>query len=365
MKIAFFIPSLRGGGAERVFVLLANNFVNQGVEVDMVLINKRGKYLNNLDEKINIIGLNCPKLWTSVRSFIKYLRNSSPSAVVSSMPLANTIAVTAQKLSSYSGPVILTHHNTQDMFNGYVEKLSHKLFVPWVQWSYKIADKIICVSNGVANSVNRIVNDKSKIEVVYNPINVNSIIKRSNFPVEGFDKSKKNIVAVGRLVEQKDFETLIKTIPILKEKLDANLTILGEGKRRHVLEKLISELEVKDSVYLKGFVENPFKYLSASDVFVLSSKHEGFGNVIVEAMACETQVVSTDCPSGPSEILEKGRYGKLVPVGDSKAMANAILNTLENPIVSKKKLVNRARDFSTSKIAENYLDVIQSSINEI
>ena len=201
MKIAFFIPSLRGGGSEKVFVLLANDFINRGIDVDMVLINKRGEYLDDLNQRINVINLNCTKLWTSVRSFINYLDVNSPSAVISSMPLANTIAVTSQHLSSFSGPVILTHHNSRDMLKGYVEKFSQKLFIPWVQLSYKFSDAIICVSKRVAETVNKIVKDRDRLDVIYNPIEVDSIIEKAKAPVDELDHSKTNIIAVGRLVD--------------------------------------------------------------------------------------------------------------------------------------------------------------------
>ena len=170
------------------------------------------------------------------------------------------------------------------------------------------------------------------------------------------------VVGVGRLVKQKDFCTLIRAFAIAREERELKLVILGEGPLRKELEKLIRDLNVKNDVWMPGFVSNPYAYMKRSDVFALSSRWEGLGVVVIEAIALGVQVVSTDCHSGPAEILDNGRYGKLVPVADVHAFANALLHTLSNS-VEKTMLYERAKDFSPEKIVPQYLGIFSSILS--
>jgi len=162
---------------------------------------------------------------------------------------------------------------------------------------------------------------------------------------------------VGRLTEQKDIPTTLRAFERISKSQDVELVLLGEGELRGKLRDLAWDLGIEESVHMPGFVDNPFPYMRAADVLVLSSRWEGFGNVLVEAMACGTPVVSTECPGGPPEILRDGKYGKLVPVGDHKALADAVTQTLENPIGAS-RFVDRAIDFDYQKITKNYEDCI-------
>ena len=164
------------------------------------------------------------------------------------------------------------------------------------------------------------------------------------------------ILGVGRLTQAKDFPTLIRAFALVRKKRAARLMILGEGEERPKLEALVRELGLEREVTLPGFVDNPYKYMKRAAVFVLSSKWEGFGNVLVEAMALGTPVVSTDCPSGPAEILENGRWGRLVPVGDVYALAEAIIETLDEE--HHPDVANRAKDFAVELAVEKYINVL-------
>ena len=167
-------------------------------------------------------------------------------------------------------------------------------------------------------------------------------------------------ISAGRLTRQKDFPTLLKAFQIVKAQLpNAKLVILGDGEDRNELEKLAQELENQNSVDLPGFVKNPFAMIARADAFILSSRWEGFGNVIVEALACGTPVISTDCPSGPAEILGNGAYGTLVPVGDAQSLAQAMLREIAVP-TPRNKLRDRANDFSIEKIVPEYLEAFHS-----
>ena len=165
------------------------------------------------------------------------------------------------------------------------------------------------------------------------------------------------IIGVGRLVPQKKFSTLIMAFAKIRSKRNLRLMILGEGRLRKELEQLAEQLQVADDFIMPGFQDNPFACISKASVFVLSSVWEGLVSVLVEALATGCAVVSTDCPHGPSEILEKGKYGRIVPVGDYKAMADAILQALDTP-ADRNVLIARADDFSVSLIVEQYLQLI-------
>jgi glycosyltransferase involved in cell wall biosynthesis len=165
------------------------------------------------------------------------------------------------------------------------------------------------------------------------------------------------ILSVGRLSAEKDYPTLLRAFALLQNQVPARLILLGEGGQRAGLERLASELGIGATVSLPGFVRNPFAYMARARVFVLSSLFEGFGNVLVEALACGCQVVSTHCPGGPGEILDRGRYGRLVPVGDHAALARAILEAIAEPMDTE-ALRRRADDFSVERAARRHLDAL-------
>ena len=198
---------------------------------------------------------------------------------------------------------------------------------------------------------------------IYNPVVVPELFRLSGEPVEDiwFRDSKLPVVlSAGRLSAAKDYPTLLRAFSSLIKVRPARLVILGEGEERASLEAMVRDLGLKDVVDLPGFVKNPYAYMSKAAVFALSSAWEGFGNVLVEAMAVGTPVVATNCPSGPAEILENGKYGQLVKVGDEEAMAARILTELDGPTNSE-VLRHRARDFSYDEIADQYLELLHGS----
>jgi glycosyltransferase involved in cell wall biosynthesis len=353
-KVSLFIPSLRGGGAEKMFINLANEFVERGIDVDLVLAQKEGPYLKDVSDKVDIVDLKSRRVLFSLFPLIKYLRKEKPSVVLSTLNHANIIILIAKIFSFSKAKIIIRIPNYFSISAENKIKILAKIF-------YKRADKIIAISKGIKGDlISTLKIKENKIKVIYNPIfkkniiqkskekNVHSWLKEKNIPI---------ILGVGRLTEQKDFSTLIRAFYKLRKKREVKLIILGEGEKRKELEKLIKELKLENDVSMPGFVNNPYSYMKKADVFVLSSGWEGFGNVIVEAMTCGTSIVSTNCLSGPSEILSNGKYGKLVPVGNINKLTEAIEETLDNPI-DKKILQKRAMDFSVGKITDEYLKVI-------
>jgi len=216
------------------------------------------------------------------------------------------------------------------------------------------SDGVIGISQGVSDDL--LSNGVQNVKTIYNPIDFQQVHKMSHED-DDLDFSHPLIIGIGRLEKQKNFSLLIKAFSIVAESVDAQLLILGEGSLSSRLKKEALDLGVSERVQFLGFVDNPYKYLKKSDVFVLSSLWEGFGNVLVESLAVGTQIVSTDCQSGPSEILDNGKYGTLVKVGDSKVLAREIIASLERPIESD-ILINRSKDFSLSVISKQYLKVL-------
>lgn len=359
-RLALFLPSLRGGGAERVMVNLARGFVKRGIAVDLVLAKVEGPYLSEVPQEVRIIDLKSQRVLTSLPGLIRYLRREKPSVLLSAMDHTNLIALWAKKLSRIPMRVVVSVHNNLEkssqnatFWRGHVVPWGIRLFYPW-------ADIVIAVSQGVAESIVTTTGlSREKIRVIYNPVVTPDLFEKAKESVAHpwfHPKEHPIVISVGRLTKQKDYPTLLRAFAMVRKKIPARLLVLGEGEERPRLEKLIDGLNLREWVDLPGFVQNPFAYMARSDVFVLSSAWEGFGNVLVEAMACGCPVVSTDCPSGPAEILEGGKWGKLVPVGDVDGLADSILATLEGN--NKFDVVKRAIDFNLTNAVESYLKIM-------
>lgn len=224
---------------------------------------------------------------------------------------------------------------------------------------YKKAHKITAVSSGAADELATLIKvPLKKIQVIYNPVLLDRIVKSSLEQPEHpwFSENIPIFIAMGRLVEQKDYPTLIRAFAIVSEKMQARLIILGEGHLRKELEKQIREYNLEDKISLPGQVNNPWSYMKGARLFIFSSSTEGFGCALVEAMACGIPVISTDCPSGPREILEGGKWGKLVPVGDCRALAHGILEECEKS--EKRDITERAQAFDLEIILDEYLKAL-------
>ncbi len=349
--ITFFVPSMRGGGAERVFANLANEFSNRNFKVDLILAQREGPYLKYISRNVNIVDLQSSRILKSFFPLIIYLKRKKPDVLISTLTHVNIVSIGAKIISKSSAKLLIRQAINYKIPSNKVRLMLEKTL-------FKRADHIIAISQGVKRSLlEELKIPEQKIKVIYNPIYSSSIIEKSKTKIEHpfIYGQNKIILAAGRLTGQKDFPTLLRAFNRIKTD-SIRLIILGEGKCRVELENLVRELELEDYVSLPGFVDNPYAYMAKADVFVLSSKKEGFANVLVEAMACGTTIVSTNCPSGPSEILDGGRYGKLVPVGNIEKLAEAISEALSNPS-EKEVLINRAKLFSIDKAIEEYQEL--------
>ncbi len=326
--IAFYLPSLRGGGAEKVMLNLATEFANRGYTIDMVLVQDRGEYLDDVPDSVNIVDLNTKRFLAALPSLARYLQREQPDAMLSTIDTANITAILAKRASRVSTRIVIRISNmlSTKEANG---ELKHRLVHRTAKYVYPYADEIVVVSDGVGEDILKMTDaSPEQITTIYNPSVTEELLNKRDEPVDhpwfSEDQDIPVILGVGELTEQKDFETLIRSFNRIIEQQKARLVILGEGPKRKDLETLIEELGLAEFISMPGFVDNPYAYMSKTEVFVLCSQWEGCPNVLIEAMACGAAVVSTDCPSGPKEILDGGAHGLLVSVGDEKQMSRSI-----------------------------------------
>jgi len=337
-KVALFMPSLNGGGAQRVMVNIANGMVSRGLNVDLVLSNATGEFLNHIEPGVRIVNLNSKRV---IKSFLKlslYLRKENPYIIYSALEHANICALFSNILAGCICKVVVCVHSSysrpsKSIINKILFKFLVKIF-------YRFSHAVVVVSKGSAKDLINICRIlEKKIKVIYNPVITKSMYYKSQVELNHkwfTDNSVPIILSVGRLEYPKDFSSLIYAFFEVRKKVKSRLLILGDGKDRQKLELLIKNLGLCDVVEMPGFVDNPYKFMSRSSVFVLSSESEALPTVLIEAMALGCPIIATDCPNGPREILKDGKYGKLVPVGDVSALANEILSE----IISSKKRLN-------------------------
>lgn len=360
-KLAIFLPGLDGGGAERVMLNLARGLVEQGIKVDLVLVRAEGPYLSQVPSKVRVVSLGNRRLLLSLPILMRYLQQERPVAMLCGQEDVNIVALWARRLTGISARVVVIVHNNLSRDSRNATQLKRRLTPYLVRWFYPWAESIVTVSQGVAEDLTRIGLALNRLQVIYNPVITPDVFKKFQEPLVNpwFSPNQPPVIlGVGRLEKQKDFPTLIRAFAHLQQQRRVRLIVLGEGPERANLETLVQEMGLHEDVAFPGFVENPYAYMAKSAVCVLSSAWEGFGNVLVEAMATGTSVVATDCQSGPAEILANGQYGKLVAVGDILGMAEAIALTLNEPS-NELTLQQRAMEFSLENSLAQYLEVLQ------
>ncbi len=361
MRISLFVPSMRGGGAERSMLTLARGFAGRGHEVDLVLAQAEGPYLAEVPGSVRVVDLEAPRVLSSLPALVRYLRRERPKAVLSAMGRANVIALWARRLAAGDTRLVVSERNALSFATRNAPSWRQKLMPRLAHRFYPWADGVVAVSDGVADDLSLVARlPRESITTIYNPVVSPELLEKSEAPLDHpwFAPDQPPVVlGVGRMMVQKDFPTLIRAFARIRADRPARLLILGEGEERPRLEALTRELGVEAEVSMPGFVKNPLPYMRRSSIFVLSSAWEGFPNVLVEALACGCPAISTDCLGGSAEILENGRYGKLVPVGDDGALAEVILSTLDAPI-DPEVLRTRAGAFSRDDVLDRYLEIL-------
>jgi len=361
MRAALFLPDLSCGGAEKIVLLLARCLLERRNAVELVLLRNTGELTRDLPAGVSVVSLERTRMAFAVLRLARYLKSRQPDVLMSTLVHANAAAVLARRIGSPGTRLVLrveSHmsHARTDVPRTWPLRTAYGL-IPRL---FPRADAIVAISEGVKQDLVETWGvPADRIVTVYNPVIHDRFHALAAAPPAHPWLRKKTgpvILGAGRLTLAKDFPTLIRSCARLHPSLDARLVILGNGPERRALEKLVADLGLQRRVDLPGFVENPYACIARADVFVSTSRFEGFGNVIAEALACGTPVVATDCPSGPAEILDRGRLGKLVGVGDVEAVADAVQRTLRGE--REEPDPSWLRRFEIAGAAERYLTAL-------
>jgi glycosyltransferase involved in cell wall biosynthesis len=292
-----------------------------------------------------------------VAALLGYIKTAKPGAIISLLNYPNAVLLIAGRVSARKTRVMVSVHNTISASTGKTDSRRSRDVPRLMKRLFPLADEIVAPSTGVAEDVAAVAGiRRDRIAMIYNPVFGPSLLNEAAAEINDPWLAEGNIpviVAAGKLKRQKDFPTLLRAFARIRKALPSRLIILGQGPERASLLELAEELGVAEDVAFPGQVRNPYVYYRRAACFVLSSEWEGLPTVLIEAMACGCPVVSTACPSGPSEILENGRFGSLVPVGDDRQLAKAVLETLADP-PPREKLIERARCFSIDEAAMRY-----------
>ncbi len=355
-RVAILSPFKAWGGIERKIVILCREFLAQGVQPQLILT--RGgvvPYPDEMPSEVDVVDLASGGKLDSIRKLARLLREDPPDALLTAKDHAAKVAVLARRLSGCPVPVFVKVTNTPS-------QTLRRRFKRWTaRLLYRQADCVIAISEGVRDDlITHFGMPPDRVQVIYNPTVTPDIPERATNAVDHpwfQGEGPPVIVGAGRLTGQKDFATLIEAFACLRARQPARLVILGDGPLRDSLRQRAEQLGVAEEVDLPGYVPDPIPYFARAALFVLSSRYEGLGNVIVEALAAGAPVVATDCPSGPREILRNGRVGRLVPVGDVEAMCHAMDATLCDP-PGNDVLRDGLDRFRSERVALQYLQVM-------
>lgn len=365
MKIVFRISKLGFGGAEQVFLSLAREFKRiEGTAICFV-VDRLGSenVATAIEAGHRVHCLNASRTMNSIIPFSSFLKSEQPDIIISAYTDTNAATLLSALIAGQTSRVIVTEHASLTEHWRKKSNLKKMILKFYVSHIYKLSQSVICVSKGLSGQVSQLMGSDKKVSTIYNPVR----FTQSDVSKEFSNEHKiVKLVAVGRITEQKDYPTLIRALAKLTESNSFHLTIVGGIFCKREFESvnlLIQTLNLQEKVTFSGYTDKVEEYYRDADIFVLSSAWEGFGNVIVEAMSFGLPIVSTNCNYGPAEILENGKYGRLVDVGDSDALADAILEESQYPLVAREALITRSKDFSEKEIADQYFTAINEVIH--
>ncbi|HFD86596.1 MAG TPA: glycosyltransferase, partial [Gammaproteobacteria bacterium] len=342
---------------------LVEQFIkNPALTVELLLIKARGKHLSRIPDAVKVTRLRANSSLTATREVADYLKEKKPDVLLTAKDRAGRLALRARKLAGTDTPVFLQIHTTVSTSL----KNRHPVIRWWryrrIRQSYFMANKVFTVSNGVAKDLQNITGlEPDKFATVRNPLITDELFDLASQPIDhpwlSGNRTIPTILAAGRFTQQKDFATLVRAFAILQTLRPSRLIIIGDGPLMNEVKQLIGELGIEKLVSLPGFQDNPFSWMKNADLLVLSSKWEGLGNVIVESLAVGTPVVSTDCPSGPAEILQEGKLGLLVPTENPEALADAMASTLKSRTRAP-EFLEELSEYTAENSAKKYLELM-------
>ena len=354
-KILFVIPSLKMGGAEKIMVSLFNNFDNDLFELSFLSFSN-GSLKSKIKDQDRLIILDYDSLTSGIFEFLQYVRKMKPDIIFSTHSHLNALLCFFKKINIIKSKIIIRESNYLSIQQANGKSLYEKYFITYmIKKFYHYSDHLICQSNMMKNDIYSFIpNFFVPTSVIYNLI--------ENIPPYIGEEKKKLIISIGRLELQKNHQLLIKAFDKVKNIIPHNLIIIGDGSEYNNLVKLIDKKDLKDRVCLKGFVENVWDEYRNSAAFVLSSNYEGFPNVILEAMANSTPVISANCPSGPGEIIQHGENGFLFEMGCDDELAKLIIrivtdNELQKKI--KKNAYQRLIKFNIIDVSKKYQNIFE------
>lgn len=362
MHISFLLPDLKGGGAQKMIINMANHFANQGHNVDLCVMNEDGPYKNLVGDHVNLINFNVQRTYKGIKPFQRYVRAYKPDLVMSSLCYLNLIALAAYillpaRIRSRCALIVSERNNLSLSLSlkPWGERIITKIMVRLL---YPFASAIVGISEGVCNDLKTHIPSRAhkKVLRIYNPVVTPALINSYAHNIADVfkDTTQFKFVASGRLCPQKDYVVMLNAFAkFIKTNPNSELVILGDGSLRESLSFLCQTLNIQKAVKFHGFVENPLAIMKQADYFLMSSAWEGFGNVLVEALYCGHGIVATNCPSGPSEILDNGTYGALSPVGKIEDFYQNLLEIVKAPI-DRDKQKQRVHDFHVDKIAGEF-----------
>lgn len=369
VEIAFYLPDLEAGGAERAIVALANSLASRGLSITMVLGNAKGPFIAEVSPAVRVENLTKAGPTGKIGMIFRlasYLKGSRPRSIMSSLDLPNVQLVAAARLARYGGLVAISQRATigpvYQRF-GYVRKTA---FFTAIRLAYPRADVVICNSSAAADEVCALFGvGRERVVSIHNSVDTKKIDRLANAELTDpwlDGQSTPLIVSVGSITHLKDRSTLIKAFALVRRQRAARLAIVGasyEPEEHAKIVNLISELGLDEQVRLCGFDPNPYRWMRRAAMLVSSSLTEGCPNQLLEGLALGIPIVATDCPGGTGELLEHGKWGRLVPVADIQRMADAMVATLDDPAPPNGRL--RAGDFSPSRVTSTYQRVLMDA----
>ena len=360
-SVAFYLPNLAAGGAERTFLRLAAGFKERGCAVRLVVDRPEGGLLETVrDSGLALDILHADRTLNAFPKLSAWLRHNTPDVLLSAITHNNLVAVWARALARTATRVVVSEHTVLSAQAASQPGWQYRVLAPLCRWTYPQAAAIVVVSAGAADDLARYAGlSRSAMSVIPNPVVTPDYPQRMAAPSPHpwlADGGSPVFVAAGRLVPLKDFATLLEAFASVRRRAPTRLLVIGEGPEREALLALRARLGLDEAVEFPGFYPDPLPLFARAAAVVVSSQFEGFGLTLVEALACGTPVVSTDCPTGPAEILARGVYGRLALVGDAEGLAAAMLETLAD-VPDRDRLRQRAQDYTLATVVDRYLEL--------
>jgi glycosyltransferase involved in cell wall biosynthesis len=357
-RIALLMQDFSGGGAERMMINVGEGLATRGHEVEIVTVRPEGPYRDRVPPHIPIVALGPRRVSHAIPALARYLRQRRPDAALSTLVHMNVAAVLAKRIGGAPTRLVLREANRISEDSRAEPRPLIRLAYRLLPVVYSWADHVIGVSEEVAAEVRQLSSlPTERVTAVKNPVlapcDLAAIAASTTPPHPWFEEGIPVVLAIGRLAPQKDHLTLLEAFARVRQERPARLIIVGRGDLKEALRQRGGELGIAKSMLLAGFQSEPFAWLKGAAVLAHTSRWEGSPNVVVEALACGVPVVATDCPGGPRPILDGGRYGELVPVGDVQAVASALARALdERP--DRASLWRRAAEFTVEAVIPQY-----------